>query len=213
MINSISLLKILIFSIILFGLNLASNPHWLVEFDCEDRLNFFEMHTLNTYNLNNCNPQDSQCGEYLNLMHYSIFHENKIYSNDCKIGGRKLEYSLEPVNMAGSVYDSTPHFILNISIDNRVVIQNLPLFPSPLYSQIFWGLKILSIRLNNNSGSIEIIVSDDELYQEFNLNKMNAQVNWLWDSSYMSAFDPEWEIKWKPITENDIWNKSNFNSE
>ena len=100
---------------------------------------------------------------------------------------------------------------MNLSIDDRLVIQDLPLSPSPRYSQIFWGLKISSIRLNNNSGSLEIIVSDDELYQELNAYKMDSHINWLWDSSYMSAFDPDWGIKWKPITENDIWNQNNFN--
>ena len=64
------------FFIILFNLNLASSPHWLIEFDCENELSFFEIRTLNTYNLNNCNPENNQCGEYINLMHYSIFHEN-----------------------------------------------------------------------------------------------------------------------------------------
>tara|TARA_Y100001970_G_scaffold214030_1_gene261671 strand:- start:1218 stop:1877 length:660 start_codon:yes stop_codon:yes gene_type:complete len=198
------------FCIILFNLNLASSPHWLIEFDCENELSFFEIRTLNTYNLNNCSPENNQCGEYINLMHYSIFHENKVYSDFCNIGGRELKYSLKPINMTGSIYDLTPHFILNLTIDNRTVIQDLPLFPSPLYDQVFWGLKISSIRFNNRSGSIEIIVSDDELYQHRNINKMDFLVNWLWDSNYMSAFDPDWGSKWTPIRENDVWNGNNF---
>ena len=187
-----------------------STPHWLIEVDCEDRLNFFEVHTLNTYNLNNCTSKDKECGEYINLMYYSIFNENQIYSNTCNIGGRELEYIFKPVNMSGSSYDLTPHFTLDLIIDNRLVNQDLPLFPSPLYNSIFFGLKIESIRLNNNLGSVEIIVSDDELYQELNLRKMNTYIHWLWDSSYMSAFDPKWESSWKPITETDIWNRDNF---
>ena len=200
----------LIFSLFVISLFFASNPHWLIEFDCESDLNFFEINTLNTYNLNNCNSENRLCGDYINLMHYSIFHENKIYADYCDIAGREIKYILKPVNMAGSVYDSTPHFILYMSIDNRTVIKDLPLFPSPQYNQNFWGLKVSSIRFNSNSGSIEIIVSDDELYQELNHNKMNTYVNWLWSSSYMSAFDPNWGDKWIPITENDIWNESNF---
>ena len=187
-----------------------SSPHWLMKADCEDDLNFFEIRTLNTYNLNNCTPKDRGCGEYVNLMYYSIFNENEIYSNVCSIGGRQLEYILKPVNMSGSSYDLTPHFTLNLIIDDRLVIQDLPLFPSPLYNSIFWGLKVESVRFNNNLGSVEIIVSDDELYQELNLRKMNSQIHWLWDSSYMSAFDPKWESNWEPITEIDIWNRDNF---
>ena len=95
MIKHILVFKNSIFFISLLSLNLATNPHWLIEFDCEEKLNFFEIRTLNTYNLNNCSPKNSQCGEYVNLVHYSIFHENKIYSSDCQIGGRELKYSLK----------------------------------------------------------------------------------------------------------------------
>ena len=196
----------------LASIALSNSPHWLVEIDCEDNLNFFEIHTLNTYNLRDCNPTKSSCGEYINLMYHSIFYNNLTYSDKCNIGGRILEYSLVPVNMAGSIYDSTPHFVFNLLIDNREVVKDLPLFPSPLYDKSLWGLKILSIRFNNNAGSIEIIVSDDELYEESNANKINSQVNWLWDSNYISVFDPGWKTKWKPITETDIWNENNFNN-
>ena len=190
----------------------SNNPHWLIEFDCENNLNFFELHTLNTYNINNCTANDENCGEYVNLMYYSIFQNNKIYADECEVGARKLEYSLTPVNMAGSKYDLTPHFIFNLLIDGRSVIKDLPLFPSPLYNKSLWGLKVSSIRFNNNLGSTEILVSDDELYQEQNLNKMNIKINWLWDSNYISAFDPDWNMNWKPITEKDIWNEKNFSN-
>ena len=70
--------------------------------------------------------------------------------------------------------------------------------------------KISSIRFNANSESIEVIVSDDELYEQTNSNKMNSHVTWLWDSQYMSAFDPDWRSKWRPVSEVDIWNKKNF---
>tara|TARA_Y100001970_G_C14001432_1_gene733606 strand:+ start:71 stop:709 length:639 start_codon:yes stop_codon:yes gene_type:complete len=190
----------------------ANNPNWLVEIDCENELNFFEMHTLNTYNINNCKPENSYCGEYINLMHYSIFHNNEEYMGECNIGLRKISYSLSPVNMSGSSYDSTPHFIFNLFIDNRSVIQNLPLFPSPLYNKSLWGLKVSSIRFNNNLGSIEVIIGDDELYQEPNSNKIKNQIKWLWDSSYISAFDPQMNSSWKPITEKDIWDNKNLNN-
>ena len=49
-------------------------------------------------------------------------------------------------------------------------------------------------------------------YHELNSNKMKAQINWLWDSNYISAFDPAWNTSWKPITEQDIWNEKNFNN-
>ena len=194
----------------MINISYSNNPHWLIEIDCEDNMNFFELHTLNTYNINNCKPEDSVCGEYINLMYYSIFQENKTYTNECDVGLRKIRYSLSPVNMSGSAYDSTPHFIFNLLIDNRPVIQDLPLFPSPLYSKSFWGLKISSIRFNNNLGSIEVVVGDDELYQEPNLNKIKTQINWLWDSNYISAFDPDWNTNWQPIKEQDIWDKKNF---
>ena len=209
-----SLFSISLYSIfILLGVSFSSNPHWLVEIDCEDNLNFFELHTLNTYNLSECNPSNSLCGEYINLMHYSIFYNNKIYSNHCEVGSRLIEYSLTPVNMAGSTYDLTPHFIINITVDKQKVIEDLPLFPSPLYNKSLWGLKFASVRLNNNIGSIEVIISDDELYQESNSNKMKPYISWLWDSSYISAFDPKWKSKWKPIRESDIWHEKNFNKE
>ena len=201
-----------IFSLSLINISFSNNPHWLVEIDCQDSLNFFELHTLNTYNLNNCESEDMKCGEYINLMYYSIFNNNQIYTDQCEIRSRKIEYSLVPVNMAGSLYDLTPHFIFNLIVDNRIVIKELPLFPSPLYNKSLWGLKISSIRFNNNLGSIEIIIGDDELYQEPNLSKIKSQTSWLWDSSYISAFDPEWETNWKPINENDIWNEKNFNN-
>ena len=57
-----------------------------------------------------------------------------------------------------------------------------------------------------------MIIGDDELYQELNLNKIGPQINWLWDSNYISAFDPDWNTNWKPITEKDIWNENNFNN-
>ena len=107
--QNIKLFKLIIMCQFIF----SNNPHWLIEIDCEKDLNFFEIHSLNTYNLNNCDFNKSVCGEYINLMHYSVFHENKAYSNECELQGRKLEYSLVPVNMAGSVYDSTPHFIFS----------------------------------------------------------------------------------------------------
>ena len=199
--------------IIIFQIILSSSPHWLIEFDCEKDLNFFEIHTLNTYNLNNCDFNQSICGEYINLMYHSVFHNNKVHSGECELQSRKIEYSLKPVNMAGSIYDSTPHFIINLKIDNREVIKELPLFPSPLYDKSLWGLKIASIRYNNNTGSIEVMVSDDELYPDFNPRKLDPQVSWLWDSNYISAFDPEWKTKWKPIIEKDIWNENKFKTE
>ena len=73
-------------------------------------------------------------------------------------------------------------------------------------------LKISSIILNNNLGSIEVIIGDDELYQEPNSNKIKSQINWLWDSNYISAFDPDWKANWKPINEQDIWNEKNLNN-
>ena len=203
---------VFIYFLAIISIAYSNKPHWLVEVDCEDSLNFFKVHTLNTYNINNCEPEDSNCGEYINLMHYSIFHENETFSNECEIGLRKLKYRFSPVNMSGSAYDSTPHFIFNLLIDGRPVIKDLPLFPSPLYNKSLWGLKISSIRFNNNLGSIEIIIADDELYQELNSNKMKTQINWLWDSNYISAFDPDWNTNWKPITEKDIWDESNFSN-
>ena len=208
-----NIIKFYIAIFVLFSFGISNTPHWLVEIDCEENLKFFEIRTLNTYNLDNCSNKDSNCGEYINLMHHSIFHNNKPISNQCDIGGRLLEYSLVPVNMAGSVYDLTPHFVFNLLIDNRKVIQDLPLFPSPLYDKSLWGLKISSIRFNGNAENIEIIVSDDELYEQTNSNKMNSHITWLWDSKYMSAFDPDWKSKWHSITENDIWDKKNFNLE
>ena len=40
---------------------------------------------------------------------------------------------------------------------------------------------------------------------------MKSHISWLWDSSYISAFDPEWKTKWKPVGEEDVWNEKNFN--
>ena len=196
----------------LISLSYSNNPHWLIEFDCENNLNFFELHTLNTYNINSCSSNDRNCGEYINLAYYSIFNNNEVYANECEIGSRKIKYSLTPVNMAGSKYDLTPHFIFNLLIDDKPAIKDLPLFPSPLYNKSLWGLKVSSVRFNNNLGSIEILVSDDELYQEQNPNKMNAHINWLWDSNYISAFDPGWNANWKPVIEEDIWNEKNFSN-
>ena len=57
---------------------------------------------------------------------------------------------------------------------------------------------------------IQIFISDDELFQENNPNKMNVMTFWLWDSNYMSAFDPKWEVNWRPINEKDIWSDKNL---
>ena len=67
------------------------------------------------------------------------------------------------VEMNEFVVPETPEGIFNLLIDNRTVIKDLPLFPSPLYNKSLWGLKISSIRFNNNLGSIEIIIGDDEI--------------------------------------------------
>lgn len=200
----------IILSFYILSTSLANNPYWLLEIDCDYSSNFFEVRTQNTYNISNCDNNDSHCGEYINLMYHSIFHENIIISDACELIGRKLEYSLVPVNMAGSSYDSTPHFVLNLIVDDRNVINDLPLYPSPLYNKNLWGLKISSIRFNANAANIEIIVSDDELYEKTNPYKIKTFNQWLWDSDYISAFDPGWESKWKPIVEDDIWNEKNF---
>ena len=203
-----------ILSIILFfyllSITLANSPYWLLEIDCDNNSNFFEIRTLNTYNISNCDNNDSYCGEYINLMYYSIFQKNILISDKCELLSRKLEYSLVPVNMTGSSYDSTPHFVLNLIVDDRSVINDLPLFPSPIYNKTLWGLKISSVRFNANAANIEIIVSDDELYEKTNPYKIKTFNQWLWDSNYISAFDPEWGSKWKPIVEDDIWNEKNF---
>ena len=188
----------------------SSSPHWLIEIDCDKSLNFFELRTFNAYNLLNCDKTKNICGEYINLMFYSIFNNEDALIDYCEIGNRKIKYSLKPVNMSGSKYDTTPHFLLDLSIDNRLVVKEVPLFPSPVYAKELWGLKLSSIRFNNNMGSIEIFISDDELYQESNSNKMNSLTFWLWDSNYMSAFDPKWEMNWKSINEQDVWSKDNF---
>ncbi len=201
---------IIFFLSILFCLKISSSPHWLIEFDCEKSLNFFELKTLNTYNLKNCNQSEKTCGEYINLMYHSIFNNDNKIIDYCEIGNRKIKVSLKPVNMSGSKYDSTPHFLIDFFIDNKQVIKELPLFPSPIYSKVLWGLKVSSIRFNNNLGSIEIFISDDELFQENNPNKMNVMTFWLWDSNYMSAFDPKWEVNWRPINEKDIWSDKNL---
>ena len=135
----------------LISLSYSNNPHWLIEFDCENNLNFFELHTLNTYNINSCSSNDRNCGEYINLAYYSIFNNNEVYANECEIGSRKIKYSLTPVNMAGSKYDLTPHFIFNLLIDDKPAIKDLPLFPSPLYNKSLWGLKVSSVRFNIGS--------------------------------------------------------------
>ena len=201
---------IIFFLSMLFSLKISSSPHWLIDFNCEQSLNFFELKTLNTYNLKNCSKSDKMCGEYINLMYYSIFNNDKKIIDYCEIGNREIKFSLKPVNMSGSKYDSTPHFLIDLFIDNKLVIKELPLFPSPIYSRALWGLKVSSIRFNNNMGSIEIFISDDELYQENNPNKMNVLTFWLWDSNYMSAFDPKWETNWRNINEKDIWSEKNL---
>ena len=192
------------FFLFISQLALCSNFNWLVEIDCDDDLNFFEIRTLNTYSLSNCMPNDSKCGEYLNLEHYSTIHNNEVYFSVCSIEGREIEYALTPINMSDSAYDLTPHFTINLKIDNRSVIQNLPIYPSPLYDKTLWGLKVSSIRFNANLGSVEIIISDDEHYDQNN-NKIKAITSWLWNSNYKSAFDPNWGGKWEPLTESDIW--------
>ena len=65
--------KICIFLLIIFQFILANNFNWLVEIDCDDDLNFFEIRTLNTYNLSNCNSKYSKWGVYKFrvLFHYS----------------------------------------------------------------------------------------------------------------------------------------------
>ncbi len=198
--------KIWLLPLIVFHLILSNNFQWLVEIDCDKKLNFFEIRTLNTHNLDNCTAADSKCGEYINLSYYSVHNKNQIYHNICEIDERNLDFSLKPINMAGSVYDLTPYFSINLKIDNRIVVQDLPIYPSPLYDKILWGLKISSLRFNANLGSIEIIISDDEHYdQSSNNNKINAVTTWLWNSSYKSAFDPNWGGKWQSLTESDIW--------
>ena len=52
-------------------------------------------------------------------MYYSIFHNNQSITGKCNVGGRLLEYSFIPVNMAGSIYDLTPHFVLNLIINKH----------------------------------------------------------------------------------------------
>ena len=50
-------MKVIKFYIIIFilsSLGVSNTPHWLVEIDCESDLRFFEVRTLNTYNLDNC---------------------------------------------------------------------------------------------------------------------------------------------------------------
>ena len=42
---------------------------------------------------------------------------------------------------------------------------------------------------------------------------MNSHITWLWDSKYMSAFDPDWKSKWHSITEKDIWNEKKDKTE
>ena len=200
------LFKIWFFSLILSQFILSNNFHWLVEIDCDKHLNFFEIRTFNTYNLDNCTADNDKCGEYINLLYYSLSHNNQVYHNTCEVDGRNLEFSFKPINMTGSIYDLTPHFIVNLEIDNRIVIQDLPIYPSPLYDKTLWGLKISSIRFNANLGSVDVIVSDDEHYDQNNSNKINTITTWLWDSNYNSAFDPNWGTKWKPLTESDIWN-------
>ena len=143
-------LYFIILSFLILSIILPNSPYWLLEIDCDNESNFFEIRTFNTYNINNCSNENDMCGEYINLMHYSIFHENKMIEDKCDLIGRKLEYSLIPVNMAGSSYDITPHFVLNLIIDNRTVIEDLPLFPSPIYDKSLWGLKISSIRFKNS---------------------------------------------------------------
>ena len=132
-------------SFFILNISLSSSSHWLLEVDCDNNSNFFQIRTFNTYNINNCNEKKQYCGEYTNLIHHSIFHKNKEIHNDCKLMGRNLEYNLTPVNMGGSSYDTTPYFILNLSIDGRNVIKEVPLYPSPIYKKSFWGLKISSI--------------------------------------------------------------------
>ena len=197
--------KIFFFFLLISHFALCGNFHWLIEVDCDDDLNFFEISTLNTYNLSNCTPNDSKCGEYINLKYYSTLHKNQIYFGTCDVDGRKLEYTLKPINMSDSIYDLTPHFAITLKIDNRLVVQDLTIYPSPLYDKILWGLKISSIRFNANLGSIEVIVSDDEHYDQNNSNKIKAVTSWLWNSNYKSAFDPNWGTKWEPLTESDIW--------
>ena len=81
-------IKFYIAIFILFSFGISNTPHWLLEIDCEEDLKFFEIRTLNTYNLDNCSNKDSNCGEYINLMYHSIFHNNEPISNQCDIGGR-----------------------------------------------------------------------------------------------------------------------------
>ena len=204
--------KICIFLLIIFQFILANNFNWLVEIDCDDDLNFFEIRTLNTYNLSNCNSDNSKCGEYINLEYYSTIHNNLSYIGNCELEDRKIEYILTPINMSDSVYDLTPHFTVDVKIDNRTVIQDLPIFPSPFYDKILWGLKVSSIRFNPNLGSVEVIVSDDEHYDQNNNIKIKSVTSWLWNSEYKSAFDPNWSGKWKPLSESDIWSIDKANS-
>tara|TARA_Y100000996_G_scaffold328403_1_gene264492 strand:- start:2238 stop:2585 length:348 start_codon:yes stop_codon:yes gene_type:complete len=114
--------------------------------------------------------------------------------------------------MSDSVYDLTPHVTVDVKIDNRTVIQDLPIFPSPFYDKILWGLKVSSIRFNPNLGSVEVIVSDDEHYDQNNNIKIKSVTSWLWNSEYKSAFDPNWSGKWKPLSESDIWRIDKANS-
>ncbi len=202
--------KICIFSLIISQCILSNNFNWLVEIDCDDDLNFFEIRTLNTYNLSNCNSLDSNCGEYINLEYYAAINMNQNYWGSCDIKGREINYILAPINMSDSVYDLTPHFTVNIKIDNRSVIQDLPIYPSPLYDKNLWGLKVSSIRFNPNLGNIEVIISDDEHYDQNNNKKIKAITSWLWNSDYKSAFDPNWGGKWKPLSESDVWNLDNI---
>lgn len=192
---------------------LANSFNWLIEIDCDDDLNFFEIRTLNTYNLSNCNSKYSKCGEYINLEYYSSTNNNLSYVGNCELDNREIEYILNPINMSDSVYDLTPHFTVNLKIDKRTVIQDLPIFPSPLYDKILWGLKVSSIRFNPNLGIVEVIVSDDEHYDQTNNIKIKAVTKWLWNSDYKSAFDPNWAGKWKPLSESDIWSIDKANSQ
>ena len=205
-------LSFIITSFFLISINLSNTLHWLAEIDCEENLNLFEIRTLNTYNLNQCEPTHNNCGEYINLMSYSIFHNNQSIEGECYLSGRKIQYLLRPANLSNSEYDTTPHFLINLFIDDHQVLRNLPIFPSPIYNQILWGLKVSSIRFNANTGSITVIVSDDEHYEQTNNAKMNSITTWLWDSDYKSAFDPDWESKWKALDESDIWNVNNIKS-
>ena len=195
--------------VFLLDITFSNTRHWLVDVDCEESLNFFQIQTLNTYNLSRCSPENLKCGEYINLASYSAFHNNESIDGHCQLESRTIKYSLIPVNLSNSIYDMTPHFLVNISIDERSVINDLPLFPNATYNQILWGLKVNSIRFNANLASIEIIVSDDEHYDQNNSLKINSITTWLWDSDYKSAFDPNWASQWKPLGEYDIWNIDN----